>query len=316
MWAFSFGLIKGHLVAYDPVFVAFVRLAISLLFFTPWLLRVAIPWRYSLSAMGLGAIQFGLMYCLYIASYRYLPAYAVALYTIFTPLYVIGICDLLRRRWIKRRTAAAFMAVLGAALVTRGSFQSASALMGIGLLQLSNLCFAVGQVGYRRLVLLVRGMESAHGKKAPEANTVSLADTPLSSRERTSPVPEAALVSWMYLGATLVTVIATLFFTDPHRIAFDRKALLVLLYLGIVPTGLGFYLWNKGAARVSAGVLAVANNLKIPLAVLCSWFIFSESADYLRVMTSMTVIVVALFLARGGVTAGPTSEAKSTSQPS
>ena len=42
----------------------------------------------------------------------------------------------------------------------------------------------------------------------------------------------------------------------------------VLLYLGLVPTAVGFWLWNKGAARTSAARLAVANNLKVPLAVL------------------------------------------------
>ena len=39
LWSFSFGLIKGHLAAYDPVLVALLRLAISAAAFLPWLLR-------------------------------------------------------------------------------------------------------------------------------------------------------------------------------------------------------------------------------------------------------------------------------------
>jgi hypothetical protein len=39
--------------------------------------------------MDLGAIQFGLMYVAYIASYQYLSGYLVAVFTIFTPLYVL-----------------------------------------------------------------------------------------------------------------------------------------------------------------------------------------------------------------------------------
>ena len=40
----------------------------------------------------------------------------------------------------------------------------------------------------------------------------------------------------------------------------------VLVYLGIVASGIGFFLWNAGARRSAPGVLAVGNNLKIPLA--------------------------------------------------
>jgi drug/metabolite transporter (DMT)-like permease len=314
MWAFSFGLIKGHLVAYDPLVVSFVRLAVSLLFFSPWLVRSSLPRSQALPAMGLGAVQFGLMYCLYIVSFRYLPAYAVALYTIFTPLYVIGICDLMRKRWVVRHTVAALLAVLGAALVTQGSFRSSGALVGIGLLQLSNLCFAAGQVGYRHLVRRGRETRASPAEIVPGVSSGSLAAGQVAANRWT--VPEAALIGWMYLGATVVTALAALFFGDPQRLAFDRSAVLVLLYLGIIPTGLGFYLWNKGAVRVSAGALAAANNLKIPLAVLCSWLIFSESADYFRVMSSLIVIVIALFLAGEDKKLEFTGRAESDSLPS
>ena len=46
-----------------------------------------------------------------------------------------------------------------------------------------------------------------------------------------------------------------------------QDALVTVLYLGLVPSGLAFNLWNLGATRVRAGILAVMNNLKIPLAV-------------------------------------------------
>ena len=60
---------------------------------------------------------------------------------------------------------------------------------------------------------------------------------------------------------------------------------------------MGFYLWNKGAARTSKGVLAAANNLKIPLAVIATWALLREEADHLRVLVGLGVIVGALFLA-------------------
>ena len=101
----------------------------------------------------------------------------------------------------------------------------------------------------------------------------------------------------MDVGAALVTGLAALPLAGAGLRDFDGTAWLALLYLGIIPTGLGFYLWNRGAARAGAGVLAVANNLKIPLAVLCSWLVFREQADYPRVMAGLAIVVAALFVA-------------------
>lgn len=262
--------------------VACLRLLISLVIFLPWILRCTVKPGLARRAMALGAVQFGLMYIFYIAAYRYLPAYAVALYTIFTPLYVAGLADAYAQRWRRRHTLAAVLAVVGAAIVSAGSLGGGSALRGIGLLQLSNLCFAAGQVGYRRLV--------APGWAA-DASSRSQAGA------QAGGISEVAILGWMYLGATLVTAVVALVGADRARLGFDRNAVLVLLYLGFVPTALGFYLWNKGALRVRSGVLAVANNLKIPLAVLCTWLIFSESADHLRVIVGLAVMVAALFVA-------------------
>ena len=64
-------------------------------------------------------------------------------------------------------------------------------------------------------------------------------------------------------------------------------------------TALGFWLWNRGAARTSAGPLAAANNLKVPLAVLVAWLVFAESAPYLRAAVGLLVVVAGLALATG-----------------
>jgi uncharacterized membrane protein len=44
----------------------------------------------------------------------------------------------------------------------------------------------------------------------------------------------------------------------------------------------------------------VANNLKIPLAVLVAWLVFAESASYLRATVGLLVVVAGLVLAAGG----------------
>ena len=270
LWAFSFGLIKGQLSGLDPVAVSCVRLLLAFAVFAPVLVRRPLASRTAVRALLLGVLQFGLMYVLYITSYRWLPAWMVALFTIFTPLYVVLFSDALERRFRPWHLAAALLAVGGAAVVVVGAMPAGADWRGIVLLQGANLCFAVGQV-------LFVGLKN-EGDAA-----------------------EASLLGWMYLGAagfTLLVVVVRLAGGIQPLAGWHRWTWWALLYLGVLPTGLGFYLWNKGAARVGAGVLAVANNLKIPLAVLVSWLVFREEAAYGRVLVGLAVIVGALFLAR------------------
>ena len=270
LWAFSFGLIKGQLSGLDPVAVSCGRLLLAAAVFSPLVFRSRLSRQTIVQALGLGMLQFGLMYVLYIVSYRWLPAWMVALFTIFTPLYVVLFSDLLERKFRVRHLACALLAVLGAGLVVATNMPAGADWRGILVLQGANLCFAAGQVGYVRL-------------------------------KRKSQGSQAALLGWMYLGAAAFTLAGVLFVKAAGGrplAGWDRPAWLVLLYLGLLPTALGFYLWNKGAVQVGSGVLAAANNLKVPLAVLVSWLVFGEEAAYGRVMAGLVVIVVALFWAR------------------
>jgi drug/metabolite transporter (DMT)-like permease len=70
----------------------------------------------------------------------------------------------------------------------------------------------------------------------------------------------------------------------------------VLLYLGAVASGLGFFLFNAGARRTDIGTLAIFNNAKIPLAILASALVFHEHVDWLRLAAGGVVIALALGL--------------------
>ena len=266
LWAPSFGLIKGQLAGTDPVTVSLLRLALAAAAFAPLLVGAGLHRRVATAALALGALQFGMMYVLYIASYAWLPAWLVAVFTIFTPLYVVLMSDLAARRVRWRHLAAAGLAVLGAGVIVVTGLPAGADWRGILLLQGANLCFAAGQVLFTRLE------RSAGGNEAP-------------------------LMAWMYQGAALFTLVVLLVRGGDVLRGFDGGALLTVAYLGLVPTALGFYLWNRGAARVGPGLLAGANNLKVPLAVLVSWLVFGESADYPRVLAGLAMVVGALFLA-------------------
>ena len=269
LWAFSFGLIKGELSAVSPLAVAAGRLTLAACIFLPIAGRGVRGARLRWSAAGLGVIQFGLMYVLYIASFRWLAAWVVALFTILTPVYVVLMAEAGRRRFGAGSLSAALLAVAGAALVTVRGVPADGSWVGILLLQGANICFAAGQLAYGPL-------------------------------KRRSGAADSALLAWMYAGAAAATVLAAAVSgavgTSPWA-GWDRRSLLVLLYLGALPTALGFYLWNRGAARTAPGVLAAANNLKVPLAVLVSWLVFGEGAAEPRALAGMALLVAALVLA-------------------
>ena len=268
IWAFSFGLIKGNLTGIDSNFVSFARLFISLACFVPFIRTGEISRRLKLRLALTGALQYGVMYITYIYSFRFLQAYEVALFTIFTPLYVTAINDVLRGRFSRLNLLTAALAVVGAWIVRGGGAIESGVLQGFLIMQVSNLCFAFGQVYYRRL----------------------LAD-------RLAGLRDAHLFGFLYLGAAAVTALATTIFGGWGAIgALTTSQLLTLFYLGAVASGLGFFLWNVGARQTSAGALAIFNNLKIPLAIAVSLLFFGEQANIVNLLLGGLVVAGALVL--------------------
>jgi drug/metabolite transporter (DMT)-like permease len=269
IWAFSFGLIKTRLAGVDPTLVAWFRMIIALPLFLPFLRPRALPSGIVIRLFLTGAAQYGLMYIAYLRAFRYLDAYQVALYTILTPIYVALLDDFCRRRFQKTDFWAAALAVGGAAIITYQKGALGGLVTGFILVQVSNLCFAAGQVEYRNL------------------------------RPRFRRLKDREVYAWLFLGgAAITTPVVTLTGGWVQLARLSRPEIATLVYLGAVASGLGFFWWNKGAVLTSAGTLAVFNNLKIPLAVAVSLLVFGEEADPVRLILGGAVIVAGLLLAR------------------
>ncbi len=278
IWAFSFGLIKRHLGGLDSSLVATVRLGLALLVFLPLLRFRSVSRKTAAALLGIGALQFGVMYLAYIESFQYLRAYEAALLTLTTPVLVTLFADALDRTWRPRALLAALLAVSGAAFVALKSSDVNVTLRGLALVQLSNAAFAGGQVLYRRLMLR---------------------DTARRDRD---------VFALLYAGGFAVALAAAL----PRDIAVDLTGTQrwVLLYLGVLASGVGFFLWNMGATRVSAGTLAVMNNVKIPLAVAVSILFFGETADLPRLIAAGAIMGIAVWLAEKRTAGSETRSSK------
>ena len=148
--------------------------------------------------------------------------------------------------------------------------QSATPLYGIVLVQLSNLCFAAGQLAYRAVMA-----------RLPQ------------------PVSDHQVFFWLHFGGFAVLT--------PLALPLVRAATppdptlaqwAILVYLGVIASGICFFLWNRGARFVNAGQLAVMNNLKIPLGVAASLLVFRETAGLATLFAGALLIVVALLPVR------------------
>jgi len=265
-WAFSFGLIKGNLAGVDSNFVSFARMAFSLLVFLPFLKYKKLNRRKFLLLALDGFLQFGIMYIAYTASFNYLKAYEVALFTIFTPIYVTLIDGAFNREFNPNFLLSALMAVAGTYIIEGGQAVNSGIWWGFLLVQISNLGFAFGQVFYRKLM-------------ADEAG--------LKDRD---------VFGALYLGAFVGTGIVTLIFTPLASLHLSLTHWWTLIYLGVFASGICFFLWNMGARKVNAGALAIFNDLKIPLSISVSILVFGEKANLTTLLIGGGIIVLSLVL--------------------
>jgi drug/metabolite transporter (DMT)-like permease len=279
LWALSFGLIKRELGGLDPNLVAWARMALALPLLLPFLRVTELSlwpgprWRSAAKLAAIGAVQYGLMYTGYLAAFSFAQAHEVALFTVTTPLYVSLLHDAWARRFDPVNLGLALLAVLGAVVLQPRSWTLAGAWLGFALVQASNLCFALGQIAYRRV-----------RRQAPQ-------------------VRDHAVFAWLYLGGLLVTTVTVSLADSWSELGhIDGRQTWTLLYLGLAGSGAAFFLWNRGAVTAPVGALAVFNNLKIPLAVAAALTIFGERADLPRLALGGGLMLIAASLAaRRGV---------------
>ena len=246
IWAFSFGIIGSSLTGVDSFLVATLRLASASLVFLPFLRPRVIQGSDCLRLFFYGFIQFGLMYVCYMKAFQYLPSHLVALFSILTPLYVVLINDIRKGQFSRRYLIAALLSVCGAAVIKVQGLPSGDFWLGFTLMQIAGIAFAFGQIAYR-------DWKGSHPS-----------------------VPDSAIFALLTFGGTVCAGVFSLAFADRTALDISIAQWRSILYLGLVASGLGFFLWNKGATLTNPGILAAFNNAVVPLAMLFSLFIFGE----------------------------------------
>lgn len=268
LWALSFSLIGEYLAGQvDSYFAVLTRVVLAGLLFLPLLRPQRLPQGLIAGLLLVGALQFGITYIALYQSFLYISVPEVLLFTIFTPLYIALLDNALRRRFSAAPLLAAAVAVLGAAII-RYDGLSESFIRGFLILQLANLTFAAGQVGYAHL------MRHYQVDRRQQWQGFGL----------------------FFIGALLVVLPAWWLLGNPQQLPGTPVHWLVLGWLGLVASGLGFFFWNRGASQVDAGTLAVMNNALIPAGLLVNLLVWNRDADLLRLAIGGAVIGLSLWL--------------------
>ncbi|MFT6405966.1 MAG: carboxylate/amino acid/amine transporter [Marinomonas primoryensis] len=267
LWAFSFSLIGVYLAGQvDAWFSVLMRVALATVVFLPFLKLREIEAKIALKLMICGALQLGIMYGFYYQSFLYLSVPEVLLFTVMTPLYVTLINDMLDKRFNIGFAVSALVAILGAVAIRYQGIDEGF-IKGLLIVQGANICFAAGQVGYKRII----------AKERPD----------LSQR---------TVFGWFFIGALAVVIPCYLALGNPDKLPTTTLQWGILTYLGIVASGLGYFAWNRGATMVNVGTLAVANNLLIPAGIIVNLVFWNRDADIVRLAIGGSIILLALWL--------------------
>lgn len=251
LWSFSFGIIKYGLAGIDSSFISFARNVIALTFFSSVTIYNIKKFSFDLKLVGIGALQFGLMYIFYIESYQYLPAYLIATFTITTPIYVVLANKYLNGNSLNRNGIyAILLVIIGSYLMRFNSLNLKDYMLGFVLIQCANIFFATGQILFKKWNDKNKDKDIVHN------------------------------FSQLFFGATLITSIFY-FLGSSESAILTQSNLFSLLFLGIISSGIGFLMWNIGATKVSAEKLAIMNNAVIPIAIFNSYLIFGEEINFI-----------------------------------
>ncbi|MCK8106850.1 carboxylate/amino acid/amine transporter [Pseudoalteromonas sp. 2CM41L] len=265
LWAFSFSLIGVYLAGQvDAWFSVLIRVALATLVFLPFLKPKLTSKPLALKLMLIGAVQLGVMYSFYYHSFLFLSVPEVLLFTVMTPLYITLLNDAFNKHFNPRFFAVALIAVLGAVAI-RWEGLNSHFIIGLLLVQGANISFATGQVTYKRLMA-------------------------------TNQLDDKTVFGWFFIGALVVASACYALFGNTSKLPSTPTQWGILIYLGIVASGLGYFLWNKGATKVNVGALAVMNNVLIPAGIIVNVLIWNKNADIMRLSMGGAIMLAALVI--------------------
>tara|TARA_B100001173_G_scaffold190005_1_gene163916 strand:+ start:283 stop:1122 length:840 start_codon:yes stop_codon:yes gene_type:complete len=265
IWAFSFSIIGNYLSSdIDPWSLSLIRVIISFLIFLPFI-DLNINKKRMVYIIGVGAIQIGFMYSFYLNAFSFISVEKILLFTIFTPIYVTIISDIFQKKIKKFFLFLSILSVIGSLIIRITDVQLLD-LKGFILIQGANFSFALGQVLYKRYI-----------------KNNSKLDYNLNE------------FGYFYFGAIIIASLGSLIMIDSLSYPKSTTQWILVLWLGAIASGLGYYFWNRGSVLVNNGTLAVMNNLVIPLGLFIEIAFFSKLINVTNYIIGALIILSSIY---------------------
>ncbi|WP_026318067.1 EamA family transporter [Algicola sagamiensis] len=265
IWAFSFSLIEVYLAGkVDPYISVLSRMVLAFLILMPFWRPRQILFSLGVKLAGIGAVQLGLMYLFFYHSFLHLSAKEVLMYTILTPFYISLFDGIGQKQWPSAISWLAIGLAILAAAVIRYQPVHDDYWVGVVLVQLANMSFAFGQVAYKRLRL-------------PDS------------------VSHLQVFSYFFLGALCISLFATICFANWEKLPQNHFQWGVLLWLGIVASGVGYLCWNLGCRRTSTSNIAVMNNVLIPAGIIVNVVLWHKDAQWQSLILGSGLLMLSLY---------------------
>ena len=246
LWAFSFSLYGEYLAGHvDSYFAVLARVSLAALVFLPFLRTRGRACQPSACYAGGGDAARHYVYAEF-PGLSVPDGMGLLLFTVLTPLYITLIYDVMSRRRLRWGYAcSALLAVIGAGIIRYDQVTN-HFWTGLILVQLSNISFAIGMVGYKRLM-------------------------------ETRPMPQHNAFAWFYIGAFLVAAVAWSMLGNAQKMPETSLQWGHPGLSGVAASGIGYFMWNYGATQVDAGTLGIMNNMHVPAGLLVNLAIWQRS---------------------------------------
>ncbi|MFH1653648.1 MAG: EamA family transporter [Pseudomonadota bacterium] len=268
-WGLSFPLARFLVAELDPLWITTFRFLLGGLALFLFFLFKGEKRKLKIESVRLiiflAIFEFFLVYFFYLTSIKYLPASKVAALTLTTPVIVLILDSIFKRKMPLLKILIPFIfATLGAVvLYDKSASHSAdkyNQIIGFICIIISNTSFAFANV------ILRSRMNSSNIFVTGSAQIV------------------AGIMSMI---ASILVVGA------PNRISTERFA--ILIYLSVVATGIGFWFWNRSVNKLGALYPGLISNLKAPIAALLSVLILKESVPVIMWIGISLLIISASF---------------------
>lgn len=233
----------------NPSMVACLFCLVSTLLFLPFFRTRQLSLKLTFQLMGVGALEFGVMYQCFQLAIKDLYAHEVALLLSTTPIYIVLCEAFFKKKYVLHRLLLGGC-VAGISFIVLGNnglpFPSSSIIFS----QISNFAFAMGQIALRHLF---QKYHLAHS---------------------------SSLSALLFLGAFLVSFLFFPLFHSENYLNMTASDILKISLLGIFGCGVSHFLWNKGVLRTRPMVLAVMNNIQIPLTIIIACVFLKEPVQW------------------------------------